>query len=252
MFVNGTLVRYSRICNHRQSAFDFIKRHTRDSPLVQELVTCLESMAAPLCGTPEEYFPYIGENGIVYVLDKTNGELIDIAALTPASANKPMAWGSPFYDTIARLADCEPDGMLTHAQKSQLEWLAAFSPSAFAFATVGRQWAMNGGLPKGDLIAAHIREIITLWGSYAMVPMKRTIPSANSPITPEANKRSVRLFTSMRMSNEHSRSTVNGTARRGLKKETKALFSCLARKMSHPRSAPVSYTHLTLPTTSRV
>ena len=231
----GMVIRQSRLYNQRKSGFDFIDRHGFYGPLVRKFRVGMEGMPMQLRGTPEEYFGYIGENGFIYTLDKRTDRLLILAALTPAAANKPMAWCSPFLDSMLKLASCQPGGRLTRRQKSQLEWLAAFSPSTVAFATVCNYWAMNGGLPDGDIVGPFFSKILEFYGSFAKVPEKRTIPSANADIVASANKRSTNLLTSLSFANVAAR-PVGGNDRSPSKSHCRSLFARCSKMMSHPRT----------------
>jgi len=192
------IVRESRIYNQRRSAVDFCKRHREQGPLVNLLSENIMGMPRQLRSSPEEYFGYIGNVGVIYVWDKYKQEFVVVGLETDAAINKPMCWLSPIVYMIECLAECEPDGKLSHEQLSIIEWIASFQCSVITMYCVLSAWLQQGGIPKSNIVEHFMKDCITLFGSMLAGPRPRSVVSATHELTPENIKRSISIVTQLR------------------------------------------------------
>ena len=203
------IVRESRIYNQRRSAFNFCKRHGKQAPIVHYFSNNIMGMPRQLRSSPEEYFGYLGNKGVIYVFDKEEQEFVVVGLQTDAAINKPMCWLSPIVYMIHCLADCEEDGKLSHEQLSIIEWITSFQCSVITIYSVFSIWLRKGGIPKGNIVEHFMKDAIKLFGSTLAGPSARSIVLATRDLTPDNMKRSISLVTRLRKQTMASQSRDN-------------------------------------------
>jgi len=204
---SGKLSRIVFLCYNRSSTLHSEAAKSRKEPVVKAIEAALEGVHPGLKSPSfRGYGNLIGSQGLLLCIDKENRTIIQIAAMSPASLNKPSTFISPVVSMFHRLHSRKP---LDLFQFACLSIIAMSVNKTFPLLTILSTW-LDDGLPEGNLFYQHEMKAKELFGGHSCGPKQRCAPFKNTPWTKKEIDHKVRLVANL-LKRELRRQTASNT-----------------------------------------